>query len=318
MLTVTNKVSCAVRTPAELKVTAVRLFAEERVKTWCCFTKTISTPILDAKLDNKRRHNTTDARFVYPDCRVKVNLEKIADLEPDCSVKLKVKRGELTLRKKLVDAQDLIHCLQEPSDVLGQIHVAFDVSSYYPLIVGLAVQTRKTQSAEAVPDVAEAEGTADETRPAVAEASSGESVQDVPQTITDEPPQAVPVANWESLTMETTTEADTDDDWEDLPLSDTDEGELNPDDGGESDKYPLKEAEEDLSCFKGGLGTDEEQTKVPKVPKEEAAPVGRSGWEGMWRTVRRVVRLSVLGVLAVTAVLVVLEPMLPDLDADEA
>ena len=305
-MTVTTKVSCAVRIPAGKAATAVRLFVEEQARTWWCLKKTIFAPILDIKLDKERRHKVSDTHFEYPDCRVKVNLDKLKELHPDCCVKLKVKRGELTIRKKIVDAKDLIHCLQEPSDVFGKIHVTLDVSSFYPLTVALEIHAKKTQNHENKPDMAEVEA-------AVGEACSDESLQAVSETITDQPPQPVPVAYWESLMMENTTEAETDDELEDISLSDDahDEGELSQDGGHESEKYPLQQ---DLSCFKG-LGVDEEQTKLPI---DEPAPVRRSVWVGMWRPVRRVVLLSVLGVLAVTALLVVLEPMLPDLDDDEA
>ena len=112
--------------------------------------------------------------------------------------------------------------------------------------------------------------------------------------------------------MEHTGEAETDEEWEDVPLSDDTEGELQTDDGDENEKYPLHE-NHNTECSKGSV-IDEEQ--IMHVNNEEAAPVG-SVRVRMWRSVRRIVKLSVLGLVAVTAVLVILEPMLPPLDDDE-
>ena len=290
-MSVNSKVWCGARIPAGKKVTALHLLAGEQVTTWCCFKKMAWTPIMTIDLDKTRRHRISDTHLDYPDCRVKVNTGKIRELEPECLVRLKVKRGDNTIRKKIVNAKDLIHCLhkQENNNVFGEIHVAIDVSSFYPLTVGL-----KT----------------------VVEATADESLQAVSDTIADQPPPppppyAIPADFWESLLKDSTREAPTDDQWEDIPLVDSDDdvGQLQQDDGPEGDKYPRQEYYQDISCYKG-LGIDEQHITLRQ---DEAAPLRRRVWLRMWRPVRRVVLLSVLGVLAVTVLMVVLEPMLPDL-----
>ena len=304
-------VSCAVRIPAVKKVTAFHLFAEEQVTTWWCCKKMVFTPIMTITLNTTQCHQSTDTLFEYRDCLVNVNVQKIREVNADCFLKLKVKRGEKTIRKKIVKAKYLIECFQEPNNAFENIHLALDVLSYYPLTVGLKIQTKKTHSPEDKSAITEMESATDNTPTTVAEETGDQSVQAVPETITDQPTHYVPLDFWENLVTDNTSEAATDEEWEDIPLSDDDEEDLQQDDAEKREKHPLQNSQ-DISCFKG-LAIDEE---LMMQYNDEAAPL-ESVRVRMWRPVRRVVKLSIFGLLAVTAVMVVLESLLPPLDDDE-
>lgn len=190
-----QEVSCSVRIPAEKRVTAIHLLAEQ-VEACCWFKKVQFIPIMIIKLDRGRRQKISTTEYEYPDCRVTVDLERISELDVDSFVRMKVKMGEKTIRKKMVDAKYLIECLKNQIHLFGKIHITLEVSSFYPLTVALKIETKKDQGPEDGPVITKGEAateapvqgivetTGNEPLPAAQEENDCESVKAVAEAIT--------------------------------------------------------------------------------------------------------------------------------------
>ena len=110
-----EKLSCSVRVPTTIRVTEIILQAEVTKKSWLCFVRRVSCPIVSIYLDHVRREKLPGGAYAYRQCYMHVNLRKIQKLEEECFVKLKVKRGMKTMRKKAIDARHIIQCLKQQS-----------------------------------------------------------------------------------------------------------------------------------------------------------------------------------------------------------
>ena len=140
-------ISCSVCLAVHKKVTAIQVFAEQ-VNTWLWFKKRYFCPVMRIHLDPERRQKVSDKVHEYPACRVSVDMEKMRELGSDCFTRMKVKWGKKTIRKKAVNLKPLIECLQNESQCLAKIHVALEVSSFYPLTFTLKTETEETQTQE--------------------------------------------------------------------------------------------------------------------------------------------------------------------------
>ena len=125
-------------------VTAIQVYVEQ-VKTWWWFKNRYFCPV-KVHLDPERRQKISDAIYEYPACRLNVDMEKMRELDSDCFTRMKVKHQKKTIRKKAVNLKSLIECLQNENQSLAKIHVALEVSSFYPLTFTLKTETEETQT----------------------------------------------------------------------------------------------------------------------------------------------------------------------------
>ena len=165
---------CSVRIPTSKKVTAIQLLAE-RVHRWgYCFKKTF-TPIVSLSLDPERCQTLSTNENGFSECQVILHEEAIQHLDADTFVKIKVKKGRKTLRKKIFKTRYLIRCLQEVINGEGNLHLSVIIASFSPLDFLLKIK----------PVTAARDMEADEVQ-----TSQGELIPSVHETTDDEHSQA--------------------------------------------------------------------------------------------------------------------------------
>lgn len=143
-----TEVSCAVRVPSHKKATAIVLLAQ-RVQRCRWWKKPSFCPIMTVDLRPDQQETVvTDGVAVYPHCRVAFNVEVISELQVDCCVKMKVKRGKKTIFKRAIDATCLLKCFQDPKEMQETIHIAVDAFAFNPLSVTQKVKTNEDQESE--------------------------------------------------------------------------------------------------------------------------------------------------------------------------
>ena len=216
-----SKVSCSVCIPATKKVTAIHVLAEQ-VETWCWWKKTFFSPIVLMKLDPQRCENVAHNGKQFNECQVTVDEETLNNLDADTFVKIKLKRGRTTIRKKILKATYLLQCLQQQSSVDGKVHLSLNISSFSPLTVGLEVQSIGTEFPTTDLEAGEAQTREDELDPSVEAPPSNESLQAEDTTTAhhplparlesqhDHPRQGVSEASGDQVFQETGTSASED------------------------------------------------------------------------------------------------------------
>ncbi|XP_050685796.1 uncharacterized protein LOC126980205 [Eriocheir sinensis] len=137
-------IACCVRVPASKQVTALHLAAEQATRC-CCYKRRSSATFMTVELLPERCVAVDASTKEFGECRVAVNWTVVAELETECFVRIKVKRGRRTLRKKALDARLLIKCLQEGRLVCGEARLVFDIASYSPLRFCFQVKTTASE-----------------------------------------------------------------------------------------------------------------------------------------------------------------------------
>ncbi|XP_050740355.1 uncharacterized protein LOC127010387 [Eriocheir sinensis] len=137
-------IACCVRVPTSKQVTALHLAAEQATRC-CCYKRRSSATFMTVELLPERCVAVDASTKEFGECRVAVNWTVVAELETECFVRIKVKRGRRTLRKKALDARLLIKCLQEGRLVCGDARLVFDIASYSPLRFCFQVKTTASE-----------------------------------------------------------------------------------------------------------------------------------------------------------------------------
>ena len=146
-----QSVSCVVRVPSTKAVTAVHLLGERVNHYCCCFRERRFTPFMDIELQPEGWVQASASTREFQGCPFTLRREVLALLEADCVVRLKVKRGNRTIRKKIVDARHLIAVLQDQRH--DHVLLVVNIVSFTPLRAFLRVLVRAVLQPANVPEV---------------------------------------------------------------------------------------------------------------------------------------------------------------------